>query len=121
MCKPSTRFADILDSCVTAIEEHGKTVAECLAQYPDQREELEPLLHLVARLRAARTLQAPSEFRRTSTLRVRNIAAAEQRRIDRTVTGLEKVPRDYYGQHDTRRLAADRQWCGLCLGQSPSR
>ncbi|MBC7249958.1 MAG: hypothetical protein H5T62_06700 [Anaerolineae bacterium] len=78
--QPDT-FENILDNCITAIYEQGKTVEECVALYPTRREELEPLLRLALRLQAARTLQAPSEFRRTSVTRVRNLIAARPRRV----------------------------------------
>jgi hypothetical protein len=72
-------FDDLLDNCILAIQEQGKTVEDCLVLYPNQREELEPLLRLVTRLQAAHTLKAPPEFRRTSTVRVRNLVASRPR------------------------------------------
>jgi hypothetical protein len=100
MHNPSTRFEDILDDYVTAIQEQRKTVAECLAQYPDLREELEPLLRLTVRLQAARTLQASPELRRVSPIRVRNLVAAWPRRVERAIT-IPNLPRVVY-----RRLQA---------------
>ena len=82
MPKSSSRFEDILDTCVTAIQERDETVAGCLAQYPHQRDKLEPLLRLTVSLEGARTLKAPPEFRRTSAIRVRNLAAANQHRVE---------------------------------------
>nr|HID14815.1 hypothetical protein [Anaerolineae bacterium] len=83
MRNPFVRFEDILDDCITAIQERGESVADCLVRYPAQREELEPLLRLTIRLQAARTLQAPPEFRRVSTIRVRNVIAARPHRVER--------------------------------------
>lgn len=83
MRKTSMHFEKTLDDCITAIREQGRTVADCLARYPTQREELEPLLRLAVRLQAAGTLQAPPEFRRVSAIRVRNLVAARPRRSER--------------------------------------
>jgi hypothetical protein len=69
---------EILDDCVTAIHEQGRTVAECLDRYPAHRSELESLLHLSLRLQHARTLQAPPDFRRLSTIRTGNLFAARR-------------------------------------------
>jgi hypothetical protein len=68
MRNPSVLLEDILDDCITAIQKRGKTVADCLARYPAQCEELEPLLRLTVRLQAARTLHAPPEFRRVAAM-----------------------------------------------------
>ncbi|RMF30340.1 MAG: hypothetical protein D6759_12125, partial [Chloroflexi bacterium] len=75
----SLRFEEVLDRCIVALQEQGKTVEDCLTRYPDWRDELEPLLRLTLRLRAARTLQAPPEFRRAAALRMRNLIAARPR------------------------------------------
>jgi hypothetical protein len=57
---------------------------DCLTLYPAQRDELEPLLSMVARLQSARTLQALPEFRRTSAIRVRNLIESRPRSAART-------------------------------------
>ena len=77
----NNQFENILDNCIIAIYEQGKTVEECVAHYPTRREELEPLLRLALRLQAARTLQASPEFRRTSVTRVRNLITARPRQV----------------------------------------
>ncbi|MBN1537055.1 MAG: hypothetical protein JW908_10010 [Anaerolineales bacterium] len=53
----------ILERCLRAIREGNYSIDDCLAHYPTQKEELEPLLLLVIRLQSARTLEAPDEFR----------------------------------------------------------
>ncbi|HID65159.1 MAG TPA: hypothetical protein EYP49_20770, partial [Anaerolineae bacterium] len=85
MRTPPIHFEDILDDCVTVIQEQGKTVADCLARYPAQREELEPLLRLTVRLQAARTLEAPPEFRRVAATRMCNLVAARPHRVEQAV------------------------------------
>lgn len=84
MYNTSICFEDILDNCIVAIRELGRTVDDCLARYPDQRAELEPLLRLTVRLQAARTLQAPPDFRRTAAARMHNLVASRPRRAERT-------------------------------------
>jgi len=82
---PST-FEDILDHCLVAIQEQGKTVEECLARYPAEREALEPLLHLALRLESGRTLKAPPELRRTAAARMRNLIKTRPRPSERAVS-----------------------------------
>lgn len=43
-----TKFDKILDDCVSRITIHGESVESCLARYPDEASELEPLLRIVA-------------------------------------------------------------------------
>ena len=81
-------FEDVLEECITAIQERGEAVGECLARYPARRHELEPLLHLTVRLRAARTVTAAPGFRQASAIRVRNLAAARPQRKRRALQPL---------------------------------
>lgn len=77
---------DPLDRSIVAMQERGKTVEECLALYPAQREVLEPLLHLAARLQGARRLQAPPELRRRLTTQARTWAVEQPRRVKPTTS-----------------------------------
>jgi len=81
MRQPSLQ--DILDECIVAIQEQGQTIDDCLTRYPARRTELVPLLQLVIRLQAARTLKPSPEFQRTSIVRVRNLVSARPRRVER--------------------------------------
>ena len=81
----SIYFEGLLDSCIAAIQEQGKSVEDCLTLHPAHRKELEPLLCLVVRLQAAHTLGAPPEFRRTAAVRMRNLIATRPRRIEHIV------------------------------------
>ncbi len=83
MYNPSICFDDILDNCIVAIQNLGRTVEDCLARYPEQRTELEPLLRLTVRLQAAHALQAPPEFRRTAVTRMHNLVANRPRQVER--------------------------------------
>lgn len=51
----------LLAQCLTALK-NGETVEECLARYPDRRDELEPLLRAAQIARAAPTVVPSSDF-----------------------------------------------------------
>ena len=51
-----------LEDCLAALVEEGKTLQESLSLHPSQSQEIEPLLSLAARLRAARSLVPSPEF-----------------------------------------------------------
>ncbi len=42
-----TKFDKILDDCITRVTVNGESVESCLARYPDEAKELEPLLRIV--------------------------------------------------------------------------
>jgi hypothetical protein len=75
----SNRTDRILDECLASIVEKGRTVEDCLALYPGQKESLEPELRLALRLRSARILQPSPEFKRSASARLRHLAAASSR------------------------------------------
>lgn len=52
----------ILDLCINAIYDQGKTVDDCLAMYPESKA-VEPVLRLAEQLQSARHLTAPTDFR----------------------------------------------------------
>ena len=70
------RSEELLDQCVTAMQTQGRTVEDCLALYPAQQADLEPLLRLADRLQAARSLQASPGFKATSVHRLQTLAYA---------------------------------------------
>ncbi|MEW6230876.1 MAG: DUF5667 domain-containing protein [Chloroflexota bacterium] len=59
-----------LDECLREIEQNGATVEECLARYPDQREELASLLAAAVRLRVAPEVRLSEAARRTMRERI---------------------------------------------------
>jgi hypothetical protein len=75
-------FEKVLDDCVTAVVEHGENITACLLQYPEQQHELEPLLNLVTRLRAAHTLEPSPEFSQVTLTRMHNLIAARPRQVE---------------------------------------
>jgi len=77
----SLTFENQLNTCIRAIQERGLSVEECLTLYPAQRADLEPLLRLVVRLQAARSIQAPPQFRQIAAERMRLMIAASPRRV----------------------------------------
>lgn len=56
---------EVLDECLRLLRE-GKTVAECLARYPNQAEEIEPLLRLALRGQKALGTIQPAEAARAA-------------------------------------------------------
>lgn len=80
MSDSSIHFNKVLDQCIAEITEKGRTIEECLQQYPDAREELEPLLRLTDRLRFARGANASPEFHRIAAARMDLLIQASPRR-----------------------------------------
>jgi len=110
MPSPSTGFEHILDDCVVAIQEQGQTVENCLARYPAHREELEPLLCLVARLESARTLKAPAALRQLP----RSSIEAQQAEA-------EQAPDDPHPLRDAvQKVRFIFRWPGDLRGGQPS-
>ncbi len=61
----------ILEECLRRIAS-GVSIEECLAAYPDLRDDLEPMLRAAARLQSARELTAPTAFKRNARTRLLN-------------------------------------------------
>lgn len=74
-----TPIESILHLCVSGMLEKNQSLDDCLAQYPAQRAELEPLLKLTLRLQAASSLQASSDFRISAPIRMKNLIASHPR------------------------------------------
>ncbi len=70
-----------LDECLREIEQNRATVEECLARYPDRREELAPLLAAAERLRAAPEVRLSEMAKRAMRMRVIHlpVPVAQQR------------------------------------------
>lgn len=73
------RSNSILDFCITAIQEHGQSMEDCLASYPEERYDLEPLLRLVARLQVTQSVRASPQFKTAAENRLRKLAQAGSR------------------------------------------
>jgi len=63
MMNKAREFDDILNECLERILAAGETVEQCLASYPKQAAELEPLLRTVAAAGQATAIQPRPEFR----------------------------------------------------------
>jgi hypothetical protein len=73
----TSSFPDpLLDRCITALLEQGRSVEECLADAPGHGKALEPLLRLAVCLETAGSLQAPPDFQLAAPLRMSNLIAA---------------------------------------------
>ena len=61
--RKSKKFANILDECLEHLLVKGETIEQCLASYPEQATELEPLLRTALAAKKASAIQPRSEFR----------------------------------------------------------
>lgn len=57
------KFEDILEECIDAVVNNRQSVEDCLARYPQQAPELEPLIRLAVAVREASRLEAPAHLR----------------------------------------------------------
>ncbi len=61
--KKSIDFNNILDDCLERLLVKGKTIEQCLQSYPEQADELEPLLQTAMAAKQASAIQPHPEFR----------------------------------------------------------
>lgn len=61
--KKGKEFNNILDECLERLFVKGETIEQCLASYPEQATELEPLLQTALAAKQASTIQPRPEFR----------------------------------------------------------
>ena len=61
--KKSKEFDDILNECLDRLLIKGEAVEQCLASYPEQADELRPLLQTAVATREVATIQPRPEFR----------------------------------------------------------
>ena len=61
--KKSKEFDDILNECLDRLLIKSETVEQCLASYPEQADELKPLLEIAVATKRAATIQPRPEFR----------------------------------------------------------
>jgi hypothetical protein len=61
--KETKEFNNILDECLERLLVRGETVEQCLVSYPEQADELEPLLQTALATKEALAIQPRPEFR----------------------------------------------------------
>jgi len=61
--RKSKKFDNILDECLERLLVKGETIEQCLASYPEQAAELEPLLQTALAAKKASAIQPRPEFR----------------------------------------------------------
>jgi hypothetical protein len=71
------RIEELFNLCLVAMQRDRRSIEDCLASYPAEREELEPLLNTVVRLEAAQALQAPPRFKAESCQRLKALASTK--------------------------------------------
>lgn len=101
MQNSSALIENILENCLTAMEEEGQTVDECLARFSQQREELGPLLNLSLRLQTGSLVTAPPQFRQAAAVRMQNLIAARPRPF----VAREPAPRPQAATHRVPHFA----------------
>ena len=79
MEKAWNHYEDLIELCLRAIKQGGASVEDCLARYPDQRSELEPLLRTAVQLDKARSLQASAQFKAGALRKLRAATEANSR------------------------------------------
>ncbi len=78
----SRDFNDILDACLDRITQRGDSIEQCLESYPDQADELEPLLRAAIFMKEASTVEPRPEFQRMARARLLS-AVAEKKEKER--------------------------------------
>ena len=68
----------VLDACLALIEERGLSLEESLDRYPEHRSELEALLPVALRFRAARSLSAPATLQARIDAQLAAVRAADK-------------------------------------------
>ena len=63
MMRKSRAFDDILNECLDRLLFEGDTVEQCLASYPEQADELKPLLQIAVATKRTSNIQPGAEFR----------------------------------------------------------
>lgn len=109
----------ILDACLDDIQEHGATIADCLAKYPEYGEELKPLLEVALALLSGPDVKPSKDFKAALRDRLMGLPdptseeserAASERSSDSRSEPLETDGPDRdlrtYTQRLTRRLNA---------------
>ena len=81
-------FDNILNECLERVLTEGETVEQCLASYPEQAAELEPLLRTAAGAKKASAINPSSEFRERARYQFRAaLQGMEQQREHRGFFG----------------------------------
>src|SRR4030042_4639447 len=75
------RFEDILSECIDRVLQ-GESVEQCLAGYPEQARELEPLLRTVVAAREASAVESRPEFKAQVRYQIHSRVSATGRRTE---------------------------------------
>jgi len=70
--RKSKEFDNILDECLERLLVKGETIEQCLASYPEQAAELEPLLRTALAAKDASAIEPRPEFRATARYQFRS-------------------------------------------------
>jgi len=79
--KKSRKFNNILEECLERLLVNGETIEQCLGSYPEQADELEPLLQTALATKQASAIQPRPEFRAKARYQFRSaLQEIEQKR-----------------------------------------
>ena len=79
--KKSRKFNDIFDECLERLLVKGETIEQCLRSYPEQADELKPLLQTALATKKASAIQPHPEFRAKARYQFRSaLQAVEPKR-----------------------------------------
>ena len=83
----SREFDDILDECLDRILVKGETIEQCLASYPEQANELKPLLQAAIATREALAIHPRPEFRARARYQFRSALQEMEHKRSRLLFG----------------------------------
>ena len=88
-----TEFDNILDKCLERILVRGETIEQCLAGYPEQAAELEPLLHTALSIKKTVTVEPRAEFRERARYQLHTVLREMKERRQRRFSFFSWQPR----------------------------
>ncbi|MFH1383007.1 MAG: DUF5667 domain-containing protein [Chloroflexota bacterium] len=81
--KQSSEFDDILNECLERMLVNGETLEQCLSRFPEQSDNLRPLLETALAVQGASALQPRAEFRERARYQLHSILAERERQRSR--------------------------------------
>jgi hypothetical protein len=96
---------NIVDRCLSDILENGYSTEQCLDKFPEDRDELEPILRVAVSLISAQRLKASSRFRRISWIRIQNQVTDRNTVKSPNHNALESTVSSWFKKPQVLRLA----------------
>ncbi|MQY73396.1 MAG: hypothetical protein GH142_06995, partial [Dehalococcoidia bacterium] len=93
MMKKRKEFENILEECLERILTGGETIEQCLASYPEQAVELEPLLQTALSTRETLAIKPRPEFRERARYQLRTALQEMEEKRQRRFSFFRWQPR----------------------------